>query len=207
MQFARIPLIGKLLLGDALFRIKESGKKAVYLTFDDGPVPEATPLVLDILKKYGAKATFFCVGENVTNNQAIFKRIVEEGHSVGNHTYNHINGWKTENPLYFENVNGCAQVLKSNLFRPPYGRIKYSQYKELKKRYKIVLWDVLSMDYDAGLSAQQCLDIVKKNTRTGSVIVFHDSIKAANKIPALLGGTLDFLKERGYQPKAISLSI
>jgi peptidoglycan/xylan/chitin deacetylase (PgdA/CDA1 family) len=199
MLFARIPGIGKLIYGDALFRIKESGKKAVYLTFDDGPIPEATPLVLDILKKYNAKATFFCVGENVTNNQAIFKRIKDEGHSIGNHTYNHVNGWETVNNLYFENVSGCAKVLKSNLFRPPYGRIKYSQYKALKKKYKIVLWDVLSMDYSSKMTSEQCLAIIKAKTRAGSIIVLHDSLKSASKLPTLLPGTLDFFKKNGFE--------
>jgi peptidoglycan/xylan/chitin deacetylase (PgdA/CDA1 family) len=205
MQFARIPLIGKLLFGDALFRIKEPGK-TVYLTFDDGPVPEATPLILDILKKYNVKATFFCVGENVTNNQAIFKRITDEGHAIGNHTYNHVNGWETANNLYFENVKGCAAVLKSNLFRPPYGRIKYSQYKKLQENYKIVLWDVLSKDYSSKLSAEQCLDIVKTKTRSGSIIVFHDSVKATSKIPALLTGTIEFMKEKGFELKTLGIA-
>ena len=205
MQLARIPWIAKLIYGDALFRVHEPGK-TVYLTFDDGPVPEATPLVLDILKKYGAKATFFCVGENVTKHPDIFNRIVGEGHSVGNHTHNHLNGWKTENATYFKNINECAKVLKSNLFRPPYGRIKQSQYKALRQKYKIVLWDVLSYDYDQALSAEKCLDIVIKNTRKGSILVFHDSVKAASKIPTLLPGTLDFLKKEGYEIKPLILS-
>lgn len=200
MQFARIPWISKLVYRDALFRITVPNKKAVYLTFDDGPVPEATPLVLDILAKYNVKATFFCVGENVKNNPAIYKRILDEGHGVGNHTYNHLNGWKTNDKEYFDNVEECSKVLDSKLFRPPYGRIKYSQYKRLKKEYKIVMWDLLSYDYDTDLSAEQCFDIVKRNSRSGSIIVFHDSVKAAPKIPVLLTGTLEFIKQRSFEP-------
>jgi peptidoglycan/xylan/chitin deacetylase (PgdA/CDA1 family) len=203
MQFARIPWISKLVYGDALFRITEPNKKAVYLTFDDGPVPEATPLVLDILAKHNVKATFFCVGENVKRNPEIYQRILNEGHGVGNHSYNHLNGWKTNDKEYFENVEECAKVLDSKLFRPPYGRMKYSQYKELKKKYKVVMWDLLSYDYDAKLSAETCLVMVRKNIRSGSIIVFHDSVKASLKIPVLLNGTLELIKQKGFEAATI----
>lgn len=206
MYFARIPLLGRLLFRDAVFRVKDKGEKSVYLTFDDGPVPEATLLVLDILKKYETKATFFCVGENVVKHPQVFERIVREGHHVGNHTYNHLNGWKTDDKNYFENIEKCSKTMNSALFRPPYGRIKYSQYCEVKKKYRIILWDVLSRDYDTGLGAGHCLGIVKKKMRAGSIIVFHDSEKAASKIPVLLAGTLDFIKERGFQAKPLSPS-
>lgn len=207
MHLARIPLLGRLLFRDAVFRVKDGEEKTVYLTFDDGPVPEATPLVLDILKKYKTKATFFCVGENVMKYPQIFERIINEGHHVGNHTYNHLNGWKTDDKTYAENIEKCSKTMDSALFRPPYGKIRFGQYKEVRKKYKVVMWDVLSRDYDAGLSAEQCLGIVKKNIRTGSVIVFHDSIKAAPKISILLSETLDFIIERGFQAKALSLSV
>lgn len=207
MQLARIPLLGRLLFGDAVFRVKDGRDKNVYLTFDDGPIPEATPLVLDILKKYGTKATFFCVGENVVKHPQIFERIISEGHIVGNHTFNHLNGWKTDDKTYFENIEKCSKTMNSVLFRPPYGRIKLSQYNNVKKKHKVVLWDVLSMDYDVRLSAEECFGIVKKNTRPGSVIVFHDSVKAAPKIPVLLTKTLDFIKEQGFQARALSPTV
>jgi peptidoglycan/xylan/chitin deacetylase (PgdA/CDA1 family) len=207
MHLARVPWIGKLLFRDALSRIPTQDKKIVYLTFDDGPIPEVTPLVLDVLKKHNAKATFFCVGDNVKKHPEVFKRIVDEGHAVGNHTFNHSDGWRTDNRTYFENIEACAQLVSSNLFRPPYGRIRYSQYKKLKKKYRIILWDVLSWDYDAKLSAEKCLEIVKKNIRQGSIIVFHDSLKTRDKIAAVLTGTLDFMKETGYETKPISLSV
>jgi len=206
MHFAHIPRPGRLLLGDALFRIKEGDKKPVYLTFDDGPVPEATPQILDILQKYHVKATFFCVGENVKKYPQIFQRIIKEGHSVGNHTYNHLNGWKTDNRTYIDNIDKCAEVVQSKLFRPPYGRIKYSQYRKVKKKFRVVMWDVLSGDYDRAKNTEYCLGIVKKNLRSGSVVVFHDSVKAAPKIPVLLTETLEFIKKRGFEAKPLSSS-
>jgi len=206
MATARIPLIAKSIYKGALCRI-ESKEKAVYLTFDDGPIPEATPLVLDILKQYNAKATFFCVGDNVRKYPEIFQRIVNEGHSVGNHTFNHIDGWKTTLKTYTENVEKCTELVGSKLFRPPYGRIRLSQFNNLKKKYKIVLWDLLSMDYDTKLDANRCFSIVEKKTREGSILVFHDSIKAHEKIPHLLPRTLEFLAKEGYALKPISSTI
>jgi peptidoglycan/xylan/chitin deacetylase (PgdA/CDA1 family) len=203
MPKARIPIIAQTIYKGALCRI-EGKEKAVYLTFDDGPIPEATPLVLDILKQYNAKATFFCVGDNVRKHPAIYQRIMNEGHSVGNHTYNHVDGWKTLLKEYLENVEKCATLVDSKLFRPPYGRIGLKQFNSLKKKYKIVLWDLLSMDYDPVLGAEDCFKIVEKNTRKGSIIVFHDSIKAKEKIPRLLPKTLEFLTTEGYNLKAIS---
>ncbi|HTA83637.1 MAG TPA: polysaccharide deacetylase family protein [Bacteroidia bacterium] len=204
MQKARIPRIVEVLYPGAVCRIPIKDKKPVYLTFDDGPVPEATPMVLDILKKYKAKATFFCVGDNVKKHPDIFERVKNEGHTIGNHTFNHEDGWKRSVKEYTGNVSECAEVVHSNLFRPPYGRITLKQYKNLKKTYRIILWDVLSMDYDKELSAEKCLEIVKKYTRPGSIIVFHDSIKAMDKMPTLLPQTLEFLKAEGYSPETIT---
>lgn len=202
MHFARIPGIASFLFRDALFRVKEESKTA-YLTFDDGPIPEVTPMVLDILAKYKVKATFFCVGDNVKKHTQIFQRIIAEGHSIGNHTFNHMDGWKANDKEYFENVNECSKVLNSKLFRPPYGRIKYSQYKELKRDYKIVMWDVLSGDYDPNISTQQCMDIVRNNVRNGSIIVFHDSLKTQHKIFKLLIGAIVFMQGNGYELKPL----
>ncbi|HXB11799.1 MAG TPA: polysaccharide deacetylase family protein [Bacteroidia bacterium] len=207
MHLARIPGLGSLLFRDALCRINESDKKVAYLTFDDGPIPEVTPTILDILSKYGVKATFFCVGDNVRKHPEIFQRLIKEGHTIGNHTFHHMDGWKASDENYISDIAQCAELVKSNLFRPPYGRLKFSQYKRVKEKYKIVLWDVLSGDYDMSLSGQKCFEIVKKNTRPGSILVFHDNIKAQNKISELLTKTLDYMGDSGYMLKPLSSTI
>src|SRR5690606_7851349 len=157
---------------------------SVFLTFDDGPIPKVTPWVLDELKKHNAKATFFCIGENVQKHPEIFRRILDEGHSVGNHTFNHLNGWKTEVSEYVDNVLKCEEVFNSEfgiqnselLFRPPYGRISSKQAKLLlKEGYKIVMWSCISYDYDRNVSEEKCLQNVLRSVRSGSIIVFHDS--------------------------------
>jgi peptidoglycan/xylan/chitin deacetylase (PgdA/CDA1 family) len=204
MQKARIPRIVEILYPGAVYRIPVENKKTVYLTFDDGPVPEATPMVLDILKQHNARATFFCVGDNVKKHPELFERVKAEGHAIGNHTNNHMDGWTKSVKKYADNVNACRELVNSGLFRPPYGRITLKQYKYLKKEYDIIMWDVLSMDYDKDLVAEECLELVKKNTRSGSIIVFHDSIKAKDKIPYLLPKTLEFLASEGYQPETIT---
>jgi peptidoglycan/xylan/chitin deacetylase (PgdA/CDA1 family) len=204
MLKARIPKIAQLVFPGAVYRIPAKDKKTVYLTFDDGPIPEATPLVLDILKQYNAKATFFCVGDNVKKYPKLLERIKKEGHSIGNHTYNHLKGWKTPLKEYLDNVKACAEVVKSDLFRPPYGRITASQFRQLKKDYRIVFWDVLTMDYDANVTAEKSLEIIKKCTRPGSIIVFHDSVKAKDKLPWLLPKTLEFLAGEGYEPVPVT---
>jgi len=177
---------------------------AVYLTFDDGPIPEATPWVLDTLAKYEAKATFFCVGDNVRKHKSIFDRISNEGHSIGNHSQHHLNGWYTDSMKYIADVTEAAEYIDSNLYRPPYGKLKPSQYKALKKEYRIIMWDVLSMDYDPTVTAEQCKDIVLKNTKEGSIVVFHDSLKSIDKLKAVLPGILRTFQERGLQMKAIT---
>ena len=154
-----------------------TSEKNIYLTFDDGPHPVATPFVLDELKKYNAKATFFCIGRNVLEQPAIYERIITEGHSIGNHTQHHLNGWEMPDYLYVKDVTVAAQYIQSDLFRPPYGRLKSSQAKQLKD-YKIIMWDVLSGDFDESISNEQCLKNVMENTVPGSIIVFHDSEKA-----------------------------
>ncbi len=175
----------------------------VYLSFDDGPVPESTPWVLDILKKYDAKATFFCIGENVVKNPEIYSRIQQEGHRIANHTHTHISGWKTKNDVYLDDIELAANHIDSKLFRPPYGRIKPSQIKSLLKRYTIVMWDVVSGDFDERLSANDCYENVTKNTQAGSVVVFHDSIKAKPRLHACLEKIIVHLKEQGYTFKTI----
>ncbi len=177
----------------------------VFLTFDDGPTPSITEWTLDQLKKYNVKATFFCIGNNIEKNPEIFQKIIEEKHAIGNHTFNHLKGWKTKNEDYIENVKLCqSQILNHksqtpNLFRPPYGKIKLSQSKELRKLgYKIIMWDVISYDFDKNISKEKCLANVLNSIKSGSIIVFHDSIKAEQNLKYVLPKTLAFLKEKGF---------
>lgn len=181
--------------------------KTVYLTFDDGPIPVVTEWVLGELKKHNFKATFFSIGDNITKHPEIFKKVVSEGHSIGNHTFNHLNGWNTSTEDYVENVARCEEAIgkninqtpKSRLFRPPYGKIKTAQSKAIQKLgYKIIMWDVLSADFDTTITKEQCLDNVLSNVKPGSIIVFHDSVKAFKNLEYVLPKTLDFLKENNF---------
>jgi len=174
-------------------------EKKIYLTFDDGPIPEITPWVLELLRSYNAKATFFCIGNNVLKNNVIYQEILNEGHQVGNHTHNHLNGWNVKNKNYFEDIEECRKHVKSNLFRPPYGKIKPSQIKHLKENYRIIMWDVLSQDYDQDRTAEQCLNSVIKVSSAGSVIVFHDSLKAEKRLRGALPLVLEHFKQRGFE--------
>lgn len=178
---------------------KEPTEKKLYLTFDDGPIPEITTWVLDVLKQYNVKATFFCVGNNVEKHPAIFQRIVDEEHSVGNHTYNHLNGWKTHSPLYLKNVSKCKEVVNSRLFRPPYGKMKKTQFNILRRYYSIVLWDVLSGDYDRKTSPEKCLKNVVDKYRNGSIIVFHDNVKAWKNLEYALPKFIEHALKEGYR--------
>lgn len=190
-----------------------SKRKEVYLTFDDGPTSEVTSYVLDELKKYNAKATFFCIGKNIENHPKLFKRIIEEGHTIGNHTQNHFNGWKHSVENYLMNVETCESAMQQfqdttseqkRLFRPPYGKIKASQARELiRKGYEIIMWDVLSADFDKSVSKEKCLQNVLKNVDNGSIVVFHDSIKASEKLYYTLPKVLEKLSEKGFSFKAI----
>lgn len=190
----------------------------IYLTFDDGPTPEVTTWVLEQLKKHHAKATFFCIGKNIKNNTAIFSKIIDEGHAIGNHTYNHLKGWKTSKENYINNVALCnteilnvspllnseIHNLKSPLFRPPYGKIKKSQSKKLLEMgYKIIMWDVLSADFDQTITPEQCLENVLQKVQSGSIIVFHDSAKAFKNLEYALPRSLEILKQRGFIFEAI----
>ena len=178
---------------------KSRMEKSIYLSFDDGPIPVVTPFVLNTLKSFNAKATFFCIGENIEKHPEIYEQILAEGHSVGNHTYNHLKGWETENKIFLENVSQCAKLVKSNLFRPPYGRAKTSQISNLKSQYSIVMWDVLSGDFDTKISPQKCLQNVMNHTRNGSIIVFHDSLKAFERLEYALPLALELLQEKGFE--------
>jgi peptidoglycan/xylan/chitin deacetylase (PgdA/CDA1 family) len=176
-------------------------KRTIYLTFDDGPHLKATPFVLAELKKCDAKATFFCIGKNAVENNDIYQRIINEGHSVGNHTYDHLNGWKTSNEAYIDNIDKARIHINSNLFRPPYGRIKKNQIKSLKNlnpELKIVMWSVLSGDFDINISSEKCLANVIDNAKSGAIIVFHDSEKAFNNLVYALPVVLKYFSERGF---------
>ena len=178
--------------------------KHIYLTFDDGPTPEVTDFVLDELAKHNAKATFFCIGKNVKCHHYIYERILKEGHAVGNHTFNHVNGFKTKNADYLENVQHAAAHIHSNLFRPPYGKIRSSQGRALlKDGYKIIMWNVLSADFDPKVTPEKCLQNVLKNTSNGSIVVMHDSVKAKEKVYYSLPRILTHFSEKGFEFKAI----
>lgn len=178
-------------------------KKEMFLTFDDGPIPEVTPWVLDTLDQYDAKGTFFCVGENVQKHPDIYDMVLDRGHAVGNHTFNHLAGWSTENIKYFHNIRKCAHLTKSNLFRPPYGRIRPSQAQFLTRHYNIVMWDVLSGDFDRSLTKDECADNVISKGGPGSIVVFHDSLKAQRNMRYALQKTLDHFSALGYSFKRI----
>ena len=173
-------------------------ERKIFLTFDDGPHPTITPFVLNCLKQYNAKATFFCIGKNVQLYQGVFQQIINEGHRIGNHTHNHLNGWKTTDKKYFENIILAKKFIDSNLFRPPYGRITRFQIQQLQSAFNIIMWDVLSGDFDADLSPQKCLQNVVSNTSSGSIIVFHDSEKAFANLSYSLPIVLEKLNKDGY---------
>lgn len=197
MYLVKTPKIIQNLFPNFTWRIPTTDK-IIYLTFDDGPIPEVTPWVLNELKKYDAKATFFCVGENVKTHPSIFNQLMEEGHMTGNHTFNHLNGWGTDNIPYFHNIRNCAHLVKSSLFRPPYGRMLPRQAQFLQRHYQIVMWDVLSGDFDPKISNEQCLDNVISNTKSGSIIVFHDSLKAKDKLEFVLPKVLQHFSQQGF---------
>jgi len=194
----RFPDLLRPFLGKLTWR-KQPSSKVIYLTFDDGPVPEVTPQVLDILSAENIKATFFCVGENVTNNPELYAKILKIGHKTGNHTFNHLRGDIASNEEYFDNIKKAAQSIESQLFRPPHGRISCRQKRKLQAEYEIVMWDIITHDYNRSLSPETILKNVKRYTRNGSIIVFHDSIKAKNNVLSVLPQAIEFWKSEGYE--------
>jgi len=179
----------------------KSTHKTLYLTFDDGPHPVITPFVLDELDKYNAKATFFCIGKNVKEQQQTYERIIADGHAVGNHTFNHLNGWKTADDIYINNIDEAKKHIDSAIFRPPYGKIKKSQIKKIlqsDRNTRVIMWSVLSGDFDKAVSPKQCFNNVIKNVKDGSIIVFHDSEKAFEKMAYTLPLVLKYFSEKGY---------
>lgn len=179
-------------------------EKILYLSFDDGPHPTITPRVLELLKQYNAKATFFCVGNNVEKYPAVFNSIQAEGHSLGNHSFHHLNGWKSDNQIYIDDVKKADSLIHSNLFRPPYGRLKFSQASALLQMgYELIMWTVLSADYDRNITKEQCAMRVIKNITSGTIVLFHDSEKAEERMLYALEELLNDATKKGYQFKAI----
>ncbi|MFT7071252.1 MAG: peptidoglycan/xylan/chitin deacetylase (PgdA/CDA1 family) [Patiriisocius sp.] len=216
-----VPSIIQKIYAKRLWSFPETENK-VYLTFDDGPIPEVTPWVLSHLKRYKAKATFFCIGENIKKYPEIYSQILKEGHAVGNHTYNHLNGWKTSTQVYIENIEKCNAVFSpnshqdenlkeqstisnqqskiNNIFRPPYGKMTSKQARiVLEKGYKIVMWSILSKDYKTTISKEKCLLNVLNNLKPGSIVVFHDSLKAAENLKFVLPKILEYIKMNNWQ--------
>ncbi|MDR1525166.1 MAG: polysaccharide deacetylase family protein [Tannerella sp.] len=174
-------------------------KKSVYLTFDDGPIPEMTPWILDTLDKYGIKATFFCVGENVCKYPELYRMLTERGHHTGNHTFNHIQGIQFMSKNYIRNIAEASKYIDSDLFRPPHGHMRFSQVLRLRKLFKIIMWDVVTRDYSPHMTAKGVFNNVKRYTRNGSIIVFHDSLKAIGRIEEALPKSIEWLLNEGYE--------
>ena len=200
MLIEQPPKLLRWLYPRALWRM-DKNLKAVYLTFDDGPIPNITPWVLDLLDKYNIKATFFLVGDNVRKHPEEFKMIVERGHRVGNHTFNHISGLKYLSYNYLENTNKADELINSTLFRPPHGWMRWGQYMVLSHRYTVVMWDLVTRDYSKRLNGRQVLRNVKKYVRNGSIITFHDSIKSEKNMKYALPRAIEWLLEQGYEFK------
>lgn len=212
---AKTPDIVKIVFPNFIWNI-DTDNKEIFLTFDDGPTPEITNWVLNTLKLYNAKATFFCIGNNIEKYPLVFQNIINEGHSIGNHTYNHLNGWKHKTKPYLEDISRTQKLIDSkaeeyqytkvNLFRPPYGKIKPKQSKQiLDLGYKIIMWDVLSYDWDIYVTEENCLKNVISTAKEGSIIVFHDSIKASRNLKYALPKVLEYYKNRGFRFLSITV--
>lgn len=202
----KTPRLLKALYSQCIWHVNDHAN-SVYITFDDGPHPTVTPFVLDTLASFQAKATFFCLGKNVEAYPEVYARIMAAGHSVGNHTHNHLNGWNTPNLHYFRNIRRAALQINSSIFRPPYGRITYSQAVGLGKMdppMKIIMWDVLSGDFDTALSPEECLHNVVSAVKAGSIVVFHDSEKAWKRLEYVLPRFLTFCREQGWNMKRLN---
>ena len=182
----------------ALWRM-DHREKVVYLTFDDGPIPESTPFILETLKRYDIKATFFMVGDNVRKHTELYKQVLDEGHQVGNHTHNHISGFRHTLRDYSYNVEKANAYIRSHLFRPPHGWMRLAQYALLSRKYKVVMWDVVTRDYSKWMTAQDVVNNVKRYTRPGSIITFHDSLKSIEKLRTALPASIEWLQQQGYR--------
>ena len=204
MLIERPPLLLQWMTPSLLWRVNTT-EKEVYLTFDDGPVPEVTPWVLNTLDRYNIKATFFCVGENVEKYPELFSLVREKGHALGNHTYNHLKLYKTEQEAYCRNIRKASLRNDSRLFRPPHGQINRSMIQWLHvRKYKVVMWDVLPADYNKERTGEQCFETVKRKTRPGSIIVFHDSVKAQKNLMEALPLSIEYLLNQGWKFKTLT---
>lgn len=202
LYFTKTPALLRCLFKSCVWKIPTTEKK-VYLTFDDGPHPTATPFVLQQLKAHQAKGSFFCIGKNVVAHPSLYQQILDEGHRVGNHTHHHLNGWKTNTRNYLENILMAAKYIDSKLFRPPYGRISPFQIQQLRRwndaGFQIIMWDVLSGDFDTGIDGKKCLENVLLQWEPGSIIVFHDSAKSWERLRYALPPLLDYFSKEGIQ--------
>ncbi|MBS7352735.1 MAG: polysaccharide deacetylase family protein [Candidatus Limisoma sp.] len=198
MLIEQPPIPYRMLFPETVWRIPMT-EKAVYLTFDDGPIPEVTPWVLDVLDHYGIKATFFCVGDNVRKHPATFQQVVERGHSVGNHTMHHLQGAFTTTKRYVADINEADSYIHSALFRPPHGLIRWKQAAAIKGNMRIIMYDLVTRDYSQKLTREEVLNNVKRYTRNGSIIVFHDSLKSQQRLRWALPRAIEWLKDNGYK--------
>ncbi|MCM1077561.1 MAG: polysaccharide deacetylase family protein [Bacteroides sp.] len=205
MWIEQPPFFYRLLFTEAIWRILHRGKRVVYLTFDDGPVPEETPWVLDVLDRYGIKATFFMVGDNVRKYPEVFEEVKRRGHSYGNHTMHHLQGLKVSATTFFRDITEADRLIGSTLFRPPHGIISPWQTKLIKRHYNIIMYDVVTRDYSKRLTGEQVLDNVKRYARNGSIIVFHDSIKAHDRMRYALPRAIEWLLSQGYEFHALPM--
>ncbi len=206
MVSARTPYIIKKIYHSLIWDLN-NGEKDLYLTFDDGPSPGITIKALDILDTYNAKATFFCIGRNVERYPDIYNQILKRGHAVGNHTYSHLKGWKTGSREYYSDIELAGTLIKSNLFRPPYGKIKRAQLKYLRHYYNIIMWDVMSFDFNRAISRERCLSLILNNARPGSIIVFHDSPKGSENMLYALPELIKIYSSLGYNFNTINIPV
>ncbi|MCH4154838.1 MAG: polysaccharide deacetylase family protein [Muribaculaceae bacterium] len=204
MLVERPPLLYRMLFPEGIWRIQKK-EKAVYLTFDDGPIPEVTPWVLDILDQYGIKATFFCVGDNVKRNPELFEEVKRRGHSVGNHTMNHLQGAHVTTRTYLRNVKEANDLIGSDLFRPPHGLLRWAQAKVLKEHFSLIMYDLVTRDYSKKLTGEDVVRNVRRFARKGSIIVFHDSLKAEKNMKYALPRAIQWLKDNGYNFERIAV--
>lgn len=198
MFIERPPFLYRMFFSEALWRIPQK-EKTIYLTFDDGPIPQVTPWVLDLLDEYGIHATFFCTGDNVARNPQLFDSLRARGHQVGNHTMSHVQGIKMSTPDYLRNIEKAHDLIQSPLFRPPHGFIRPGQFAAIKEKYTTVMWDVVTRDYSRNLDGEQVLNNVRQYARNGSIIVFHDSLKAEKNLRYALPRAIEWLLQNGYR--------
>lgn len=205
MWIEQPPLLYRLLFPEAIWRVKKRKRKVAYITFDDGPIPEVTPWVLDTLDRYGVKATFFFVGDNVRKHPHLYEEVKRRGHSYGNHTMHHLQGFKTTRLRYMRDITEADGLIDSTLFRPPHGLMRWSQAKAIKNHYNIVMYDLVTRDYSIKMSPEEVFRNVRRYARNGSIIVFHDSLKAERNMKEVLPRAIEWLQNEGYELLPLSM--